>query len=75
MYTVDCAIEGIAPLMQHRFPIPELETMSKGGHKSTGSKDYTQEWRDYFWVFGFSGVFHRPCTCVKVRILWCAKGD
>ncbi len=49
MYTVSCSIKGIAPLMQHRFPMPDLSAMSKGGHKSTGSKDYTQEWREYFY--------------------------
>lgn len=50
MYTVETTIKGIAPLMQHRFPVPDLGDMSKGAKKSTGAKDYTQEWREYFYA-------------------------
>lgn len=57
MYTVDVKVKGAAPLLQHRFPMPELETMSKGGHKVTGAKDYTQEWRDYLYVNANGEVF------------------
>lgn len=50
MYTVDVRIVGTAPLMQHRYPMPELETLSKGGKKKTGATDYTQEWREYLYT-------------------------
>ena len=50
MYTVDVKVKGIAPLIQHRFPMPDLGDLSKGGKKSTGAKDYSQEWRDYFYA-------------------------
>lgn len=50
MYTVSVTVKGIAPLMQHRFPMPDLAAMSKGGHKSTGAKDYSQEWREYLYA-------------------------
>lgn len=50
MYAVDVEIVGVAPLMQHKYPMPTLETMAKGGKKSTGSKDYTQEWREYLYT-------------------------
>lgn len=49
MYAIDVKIVGVSPLMQHRFPMPTLEDMSKGAKKVTGSKDYTQEWREYFY--------------------------
>jgi len=52
MYTVNVEVEGTAPLLQHRFPVPELSEMSKGGTRSTGAKDYTQEWRAYFYEAG-----------------------
>lgn len=50
MYAVNTIVQGVAPLMQHRFPVPDLAQMSKGGKKSTGSKDYTEEWREYLYV-------------------------
>ena len=56
MYTVSCKVKGTAPLMQHRFPMPELSDMSKGGKKRTGSVDYTQEWREYLYANG-EGIF------------------
>ena len=61
MYTVSTTVQGIAPLMQHRFPMPTLATMSKGGNKSTGSKDYTQEWRDYFYA-EVDGQIYQPAS-------------
>jgi hypothetical protein len=57
MYTVDVRIKGVAPLMQHRFPMPDLSDMSKGGKKSSGAKDYTQEWRDYLYVDSVGQVY------------------
>ncbi len=50
MYSVNVTLRGIAPLLQHKFPLPELSTVAKGSSRSTGSKDYTQEWRDYFYA-------------------------
>lgn len=67
MYTVDVTIEGIAPLMQHRFPMPDLSTQSKGGHKSTGSKDYTQEWREYFYESG--GQIYQPSSHIEGALI------
>ena len=49
MYTVNVKIRGVSALLQHKFPIPELEDMSKGGTRSTGAKDYTSEWKEYFY--------------------------
>lgn len=64
MYQVDCSIKGIAPLMQHRFPMPDLSTMSKGGHRSTGGKDYTQEWREYFYATD-DGDIYQPSSHIE----------
>lgn len=50
MYQVQCTIVGTAPLMQHRFAIPDLENVNPGGTKNTGSKDYSQEWKDYLYT-------------------------
>lgn len=61
MYTVDVKVQGVSPLMQHRFPIPELDEMSKGGTRSTGAKDYTQEWREYFYETK-GGMIYQPAS-------------
>lgn len=57
MYTVSVKVRGDAPLMQHRFPVPELADMTKGGTRQTGAKDYTQEWREYLYVDGAGDIF------------------
>jgi len=57
MYQVDVKVRGTAPLLQHRYPMPELETMGKGGTKRTGAVDYTQEWHDYFYVTSEGGIY------------------
>lgn len=64
MYTVSTTIKGVAPLMQHRFPMPDLSDMSKGGHKSTGAKDYTQEWREYFYATP-DGEIYQPSSHIE----------
>ena len=71
MYTVSTKVKGVAPLMQHRFPMPELKDMSKGGSKVTGAKDYTEEWREYFYANG-NGIFqpavHFEAAMVKAAV-------
>ena len=64
MYTVSTMIKGIAPLMQHRYPMPDLNTLSKGGHKSSGAKDYTQEWREYFYATE-DGEIYQPSSHIE----------
>ena len=61
MYTVSVRVKGVAPLIQKRFPMPDLSTLSKGGHKSTGGKDYTQEWRDSFYADS-DGQIYQPSS-------------
>jgi hypothetical protein len=73
MYTIETTIKGIAPLMQHRFPIPEFSTMSKGGKKSTGAKDYSQEWREYLYVNG-AGQIYQPSSHIEGAMIKAAVG-
>lgn len=64
MYTVSAKITGIAPLLQHRFPMPDLATMSKGGQQVTGAKDYTEEWREYFYANSEGEIF-QPASHIE----------
>lgn len=50
MYSVDVTVRGTAPLLQHRFPMPDLTNASKGGRKVTGAVDYSDEWRKALYV-------------------------
>lgn len=61
MYSVNVTVQGVAPLMQHRFPVPEFETMGKGGRKQSGAVDYTQEWHDHLYVTA-DGEIYQPAT-------------
>ena len=61
MYTISVKVRGDAPLMQHRFPVPDLADMTKGGTKHTGAKDYSEEWRDHLYVNG-AGQVYQPAA-------------
>lgn len=61
MYTVSVKVHGVSPLMQHRFPVPSLAEMSKGSTRSTGAKDYTLEWKGYFYQTT-GGMIFQPAT-------------
>ncbi len=73
MYTVNVKVQGIAPLMQHRFPMPDLATMSKGGRKQTGATDYTQEWRGYFYQTA-DGEIYQPASHFEGAMTKAAAG-
>lgn len=49
-YNIEVQIEGISPLLQHRFLVPTYEEMSSGGQIATGEKSYIDEWRKALYV-------------------------
>ena len=68
MYTVNVQVEGIAPLMQHRFPMPDFADMGKGSKVVTGKVDYSQEWRQSFYANGhgiYQPSIHFESSMVK----------
>lgn len=72
MYSVNVIVRGTAPLIQHRFPMPELSTLSKGGKKSTGAVDYSQEWRDY--LYTANGMIVQPACHFEGAMVKAAVG-
>lgn len=72
MYMVSVKAKGVSPLMQHRFPMPTFEEMVKGGTKSTGAKDYTKEWKEYFYETKDGMIFqpaaHFEASMVKAAV-------
>lgn len=73
MYTVNVSVQGIAPLMQHRYPLPEFADLSKGGNKKTGEKDYSQEWREYLYATP-EGDIYQPATHFDGAMVKAAAG-
>lgn len=67
MYLVDVTIKGDAPLLQHRFPVPDLVSMTKGGTKQTGAKDYTEEWREHLYVS--KGQVYQPAVHIEASLV------
>lgn len=61
MYSVNVSIEGIAPLLHHRYPLPDFAQLSKGGKVKSGEKDYTQEWRQSLYANG-NAELYQPAT-------------
>jgi len=68
MYTINVTVQGTAPLMQHRYPMPNLADLAKGGHRQSGSVDYTQEWREYFYSLP-SGEVCQPSSHVEGALI------
>lgn len=58
MYQVNCEIVGVAPVLQHRFPMPSLADLSRGGTKSTGAKDYSDEWKASLYMDESRNLYH-----------------
>lgn len=73
MYTVNVSVEGIAPLLHHRYPLPDFADMSKGGRKKTGEVDYTQEWRGYIYATSEGEIYH-PATHFDGCLIKAAAG-
>jgi hypothetical protein len=48
--------------------MPDLATQAKGGHKSAGAKDYTQEWRDYFYATAEGDIF-QPAAHIEGALI------
>lgn len=77
MYTIDVQVEGTAPLLQHRFPMPEFETMGKGSKRQTGATDYTEEWREYFYANGkgiYQPAVHFESAMIKAAVNFKIQG-
>ena len=68
MYEVNCRIVGTAPLMQHRYPMPDLTALGKGGKKQTGAVDYTQEWRGYLYATK-DGMVVQPAVHIEGALI------
>jgi hypothetical protein len=73
MYSVNVEIRGTAPLMQHRYPMPDLASLSKGGKKSTGAVDYSQEWREYLYVNSAKQIY-QPSSHIEGALVKAAVG-
>ena len=67
MYGVSITVKGVCPLLQNRFPMPEFGDLSKGGKKSTGSPDYSQEWRSHLYAAG--GKIYQPSSHFEGAII------
>ena len=68
MYQVDVKVKGISVLLQHRFPVPTYEQLGEGGKKSTGSKDYRQEWRESLYVTE-KGMIYQPANHFELAMV------
>jgi hypothetical protein len=68
MYMIDVKVRGVAPLLQHRFPMPDLKDMSKGGKIQTGATDYSQEWRAYFYSTP-GGELYQPASHLEAAMV------
>lgn len=73
MYTIDCSIEGISPLMQHRYPLPDFTTIGKGGKIVTGEKDFSEEWKGYLYI-NSEGDIYQPATHLEGCLIKAATG-
>lgn len=78
MYTVNVSVEGVSPLLQHKYPLPNFEDLGKGGKQATGEKDYTEEWKDYLYVDSDGEIYqpaiHFDSAMVKAAVNFKIQG-
>lgn len=67
-YNIAVEIEGISPLLQHRFPVPTYEEMSSGGQIATGEKSYIDEWRKALYV-NAQGEVYQPAIHIESAMI------
>jgi len=53
--------------------MPDMATLSKGGKKSTGAIDYTQEWHNYFYATA-DGDLYQPAAHIEGAMIKAAVG-
>lgn len=64
MYEVDVRIEGVVPVLQHRFAPETLDSLMKGAKKKTAVVDYSDEWRIGMHVDS-DGYLCQPATHIE----------
>ena len=72
MYTIDVTIRGIAPLLQHKFPLATLSTLMDGARRKTGSVNYSQEWLET--MYTHDGYLIQPATHIEGALVRAAAG-
>ena len=72
MYTIDVTIRGIAPLLQHKFPLATLSTLMDGARRKTGSVNYSQEWLET--MYTLDGYLIQPATHIEGALVRAAAG-
>lgn len=73
MYTVSVQVEGISPLLQHKYPLPDFENLSKGGKQKTGEVNYSEEWRQYLYA-NADGEVYQPALHFDGAMVKAAAG-
>ncbi len=64
MYSAQCRIRGITPLLQHRLSPETQAKMEQRGKKSTAAPDWTQEWRQALYHDPDSGIVYQPSESI-----------
>lgn len=72
MYQIDVEISGVAPLLQHRFPLATLSMLMDGARRKTGAQDYSMEWLDT--MYTRDGQLVQPATHIEGALVKAAAG-
>ena len=73
MKTYNVTIEGVAPLLQHKFGIEAQAELTKGARKATGSPDYSEEWKDTMYATE-DGFLYQHAIHIEAMLIEAAKG-
>lgn len=68
MYTVECTVTGISPLMQHKYPMPPDVLNPKGAIRVSGSRDFSEEWREYLYSTA-EGEIYQPAAHFEAALI------
>jgi hypothetical protein len=64
MYTLNVAICGTVPLLQHRFAPPELDRLMQGATRKSGAPDHSLEWLETMYVTD-GGFLYQPASHIE----------
>lgn len=64
-YTITATIRGIAPLLQHKFPLGTLAGLMDGANRKSGSKDYSLEWLETMYTSSDGQWLMQPASHIE----------
>jgi hypothetical protein len=68
MYKVNTAIQGVSPILQHKFGDATLDTLGENAKRRTAKADYSLEWMATMYVSS-NGLLFQPAAHIEAAMV------